>query len=116
MRPSSFARHVESSKYAHEILRFQPIVDIGESFKRKVSKSSHNSPNQIIKDFIRKCGFCDRSYLQDKKNLLAIKVTISKFAAKVFFTKCIKFKGMNPMNPPTRVIMNFSLKLLTFRT
>ena len=44
----------------------------------------------------------------------AIKKTISKFVANLLVKEYIKLNGMNLMNPPTRVIMNFLLKLLIF--
>ena len=73
--------------------------------------SSHNTRNQNTRDFIKKFKFCDSSNpprIYNKKN-------ISKFAAHMLVKKYMKLKRTNLKNPPTRAIMNFLLKLLTFR-
>ena len=51
----------------------------------------------------------------EKSVMFAIKRTISEFAAHVLVKKYMKLKRSNLMNPPTRAIMNFLLKLLIFR-
>ena len=51
----------------------------------------------------------------EKSVMFAIKGTISKFAAHVSVKKYMKLKRTSLMNPQTRAIMNFLLKLLIFR-
>ena len=53
--------------------------------------------------------------LMEKSVMFAIKGTISKFAAHVSVKKYMKLKRTSLMNPQTRAIMNFLLKLLIFR-
>ena len=48
--------------------------------------------------------------------MFVLKRTISQFAANALVKKYMKLKGLNLMNPPTRAIMNFLLKLLIFKT
>ena len=52
--------------------------------------------------------------LMEKLVMFAIKRTISKFAAHMLVKKYMKLKRTNLMNPLTRAIMNFLLKLLIF--
>ena len=56
----------ETRKHAREILRSQPTADIDKSFKKKLSKCSHNTRNQNTRDFIKKCKFCDSSHPRGK--------------------------------------------------
>ena len=53
--------------------------------------------------------------LMEKFIMFAIKRTVSNFAAHGLVKKYMKLKRKNLMNPPTRAIMNFLLKLLIFR-
>ena len=109
----------ETRKHAREVLRSQPNVDIDKIFKGKLNKSSHNTHNQNKRDFV---NFATvhipeaNAQLMEKFAMFAIKRIISKFAAHVLVKKYMKLKRMNLMNPPTRAIMIFLLKLLIFRT
>ena len=53
--------------------------------------------------------------LREKFVMFALKRTISKFAAHMLVKKYMKLKRTNLMNPPTRAMMNFLLKLVIFR-
>ena len=91
-------------------------------FKRKLKKISDNTRNQNTRDFIKKCNFAIVQFFEvnaqllEKFVMLAIKRTDLNFAARVLVKKFMKLKRMNLMNPPTRAIMNFLLKLLIFGT
>ena len=70
-------------------------------FKKKPNKSSHNKRNQNTRDSIKSCKFGDSSHpeanaqLMEKFIMLAIKRTISKFAAHVLVKKRKKRKNQN---------------------
>ena len=108
----------ETRKHAHKILRSQPTADIDKIFKKKLNNSSQNSRNQNTKDFMKKCKLKHAEanvQLMEKFVMFAIKRTVSKFATHVLVKKYMKLKRTNLMNPPTRAIMNFLLKLVIFR-
>ena len=111
----------ERLKHARKIVKSQSASDIDKIFKKKLNKSSHNTRNQNTRDFIKKCKFCDSSHLKINVQLMkkfamfAIKKTISKFVVHVFVKKYMKLKRTDMMNPPTKAILNFLLKLLIFR-
>ena len=56
----------ETPKHACEILRSQPTANTDEIFKKKLSKSGHNTRNQNTGDFIKKHKFCNSSHPQGK--------------------------------------------------
>ena len=111
----------ETHKHPREILRSQPAADIDKSFLKKLNKSNHNTRNQNTRDFIKSVNFVivyipkANVLLMEKFVIFALKRTISKFAAHVLVKKYMKLKKTNLMNPPTRAIISFLLKLLIFR-
>ena len=90
-------------------------------FLKKLNKSNHNTRNQNTRDFIKSVNFVivyipkANVLLMEKFVIFALKRTISKFAAHVLVKKYMKLKKTNLMNPPTRAIISFLLKLLIFR-
>ena len=52
----------ETRKHAREILKSQPTANIDKIFKKNLNKSSHNTHNQNIRDFIKNCKFCYSSH------------------------------------------------------
>ena len=43
----------ETRQHAREVLRSQPFADIDKIFKKKLSKSDHNTRNENTRDFIK---------------------------------------------------------------
>ena len=111
----------ETCKHAHKILRSQPIAHIDKIFKKKLNKSNHNTRNQNTRDFIKMCKFCDSSHSQGKcpdygKGChVCNKKNHFKVCCPRVVKKYMKLKRTNLINPPTRAIMIFLLRLLIFR-
>ena len=93
-------------------------------FKKKLNKSTHNACNQNTRDLIKNCKFCDTSHPRGKcqtygkfchvcNNKNHFKFVM--FAAHMLVKKYMNLKKTNLMNPSTRAIIRFLLKLLIFR-
>ena len=89
----------ETCKHAHKIVRSQPSANTDKIFKKKHSKSNHNTCNQNTRDFIKKCKFCDSSHpwgkcpAYGKVCHVCNKKIISKFAAHALVKSTLNWKG-----------------------